>query len=514
MELFISRALICLTMGMKRFLLIIVCAISVCTYAKDIVIDFNDPTAFYERYVFTKGIEGKAIDLSSAAYHRNPVTISEVDSVDMSRTFSMGIWVKASSSNQGVRGIVGNKKSFDGRDAGFLLSTQANGSWAVHFTDGKNWQWDYQPTVARQPVTDGKWHFLAVTFDSDRQEMKMYYDGMLVAIYCTNGNKHLGSSSALYVGNYVDDQWHSFEGCLDRFTFTDRIKTEAEIADEFYAYTGVRHESHLDKFTSELNLMAFNIYHGGHELGENVGVQRVVDVIKASGADVVGMIETYGAGAEIADALGYYLYLRSSNLSILSKYPIEQTWDMFQPFNTCAATIRISQTQTFNYVNLWLDYLPSTDEQVRTGVSVEEMIKQEGPTRLRELKCILNDMKPFLDQKDTPLFVSGDFNSGSHLDWTEKAKSLFQGCVFPWPTSVLMEQYGFKDSYRELYPNELEYPCLTWSTMSKLDIQYRIDFIYYKGKKVKAIHSEMIDKHPVRFPSDHAAMLTTFKFKK
>ena len=38
--------------------------------------------------------------------------------------------------------------------------------------------------------------------------------------------------------------------------------------------------------------------------------------------------------------------------------------------------------------------------------------------------------------------------------------------------------------------------------------------IYYKGKKVKAVHSEMIDQHPVRFPSDHAAMLTTFKFKK
>ena len=46
-----------------------------------------------------------------------------------------------------------------------------------------------------------------------------------------------------------------------------------------------------------------------------------------------------------------HFYLRSSNLSIMSKYPIEQTWDMFQPFNTCAATIRISKTQTINYVN-------------------------------------------------------------------------------------------------------------------------------------------------------------------
>ncbi len=260
--------------------------------------------------------------------------------------------------------------------------------------------------------------------------------------------------------------------------------------------------------------MEFNIFHGGHELGEQVGVNRVVEVIKKSHADIIGMIETYGAGAEIADALGYYFYLRSSNLSIMSKYPIEQTWDMFQPFNTCAATIRISETQVINYVNLWLDYRPITDEQVRARLSVEEIEQQELPTRYRELTAILGDMQPFFDQKGVPLFVSGDFNSGSHLDWTEEAKHLFGGYVLKWPTSVLMEKRGFKDSYRELHPNPVKDPCLTWSTMSKLDLQYRIDFIYYMGDKVKAVRSEMLDKHPIRFPSDHAAMITTFSFKK
>ena len=77
-----------------------------------------------------------------------------------------------------------------------------------------------------------------------------------------------------------------------------------------------------------------------------------------------------------------------------------------------------------------------------------------------------------------------------------------------------MLEKGFKDSYRELYPDPVKYPCLTWSPMSKLDIQYRIDFIYYMGKNVKVTESKMIDQHPVRFPSDHAAMISTFKFKK
>lgn len=53
----------------------------------------------------------------------------------------------------------------------------------------------------------------------------------------------------------------------------------------------------------------------------------------------------------------------------------------------------------------------------------------------------------------------------------------------------------------------------TWSTMAKNELQYRIDFIYYKGKDIKAIQSEMIDKHPVRYPSDHAAVVTTFNLK-
>ena len=73
-----------------------------------------------------------------------------------------------------------------------------------------------------------------------------------------------------------------------------------------------------------------------------------------------------------------------------------------------------------------------------------------------------------------------------------------------------MDKAGFIDSYRERYPNPITHPCLTWSTMSKLDLQYRIDFIYYKSDRVKATASEMIDYHPVRYPSDHSAMVTTF----
>lgn len=499
---------------MKYLLIVLSVIITLKPSAKEVIIDFNNPANFYEGYLFSNGIEGKALDISTAAYYRAPLPVNQIDSIDMSGSFSIGIWVKSADTYNGLKPLVTNKKSLEMKDPGFMIATQENGSWAVYFTDGKNWQWDYKPTVKRQPINDAKWHFLAITHFAEKQEMKMYYDGKNVATYCTNGNVNLGTSNPLLLGNKADEQWHSFNGMLDNFSFADRIKSDAEIAEEYFRYTGIRQEEILPEFTPNINLMGFNIFHGGHELGEQVGVNRVVDVIKASGADIIGMIETYGAGPEIADALGYHFYLRSSNLSIMSKYPIEQTWDMFQPFNTCAATIRISKTQTINYVNLWLDYRPITDDQVKAKIPASEIEAQELPTRYKELATILKDMQPFFDEKDVPLFVSGDFNSGSHLDWTEKAKHLFEGYAVKWPTSILMLEKGFKDSYRELYPDPVKYPCLTWSPMSKLDIQYRIDFIYYMGKNVKVTESKMIDQHPVRFPSDHAAMISTFKFKK
>jgi endonuclease/exonuclease/phosphatase (EEP) superfamily protein YafD len=38
----------------------------------------------------------------------------------------------------------------------------------------------------------------------------------------------------------------------------------------------------------------------------------------------------------------------------------------------------------------------------------------------------------------------------------------------------------------------------------------RIDYIYYKGKKLQPLKSFTITTHPVRYPSDHAALVTVF----
>ena len=93
-----------------------------------------------------------------------------------------------------------------------------------------------------------------------------------------------------------------------------------------------------------LRVLAWNIWNGGREDGIDEGVERVVECIRDSGADIVAMQETYGSGPRIADALGYHLYLRSSNLSIISRYPAIGHHDLFRPFNLAVRRWRRRRT--------------------------------------------------------------------------------------------------------------------------------------------------------------------------
>lgn len=487
-------------MLMKNLMILVCLALSLSAWSKEVRL-YNQADSL--------------LDISENAYERQGIVIRQIDSVDTSGSFSVFVRVRSDAVTLGEKALVTNKKSLDPQDRGFIIGTQENGSWMVAFSDGKNYPWVYRPTVQRQPLNDGKWHYIGLTHDASKEEMRMYYDGKNVAIYCTNGNVNLATQNLFRLGCIDDSQWNSFNGCLKDFYFTNQVLDEESICREYGRMSVFSLNEPLARSVPDIKIMAFNIFHGGHELGQEVGVNRVIELIKDSDADVIGMIETYGSGAIIADALGYYFYLRSSNLSIMSRYPIKETYDLFEPFNCSGASIQISRTQTINYFNIWLDYRPITNDQLLANESIENIIAGEWGSRAKQLQTILGNMKPLLKQDNIPLIVSGDFNSDSHLDWGEDTKNLngHRGYVIEWPTSKLMFDAGFKDSYRVMYPDVIKYPCLTWSTMAKNELQYRIDFIYYKGKGMKVLDSKMIDKHRVRFPSDHAALTTTFELR-
>ena len=51
--------------------------------------------------------------------------------------------------------------------------------------------------------------------------------------------------------------------------------------------------------------MAWNIWHGGREDGEQIGPQRVVDIIEGNRVDIVAMQETYGSGSGSATRVSF-----------------------------------------------------------------------------------------------------------------------------------------------------------------------------------------------------------------
>ena len=249
-------------------------------------------------------------------------------------------------------------------------------------------------------------------------------------------------------------------------------------------------------------------------------LERIIEIIKSSNSDVIGLIETYGSGAIIADSLGYYYYLISTNLSIMSRYPITETIRAYKPFNFGGVNLKISPTKNLVFFDTWLHYKPDYFKTVvEKDKSPKDLIADEELTRHAEIKAILKEIAPFLKSTaGTPVIMVGDFNVGSHLDWIDKTRNIHYNKVVEWPVSKEMQKVGFKDSYRELYINPLTDPGLTWTpraatSSDKFGLRDRIDFIYYKGAALNPIMSKIIDYHPVIFPSDHAAVTTVFDYK-
>lgn len=282
----------------------------------------------------------------------------------------------------------------------------------------------------------------------------------------------------------------------------------------------------------QLKVLSWNIWHAGHSKAyPDKGCEGVIGILKKSQADVILMIETYGASNQVADALGYYHRLLSSNLSIYSRYPIVKTLtypDSIATFNFGGVELDVNGRRVRVY-DTWLHYLPDM-RLVPTNQSEAEILAwdDEG-TRDEEIRRILSVMQPTLAESDSiPVIIGGDFNVHSHLDWTEATKDLYNhgGAVVNWTVSTIMQQAGFKDSFREMNPNPATEPGSTWywsdsaGVSDVKDRMDRIDFIYYQGKGIKAIESESYDGDlggtlefkgdRFFYASDHGFVLTTF----
>lgn len=279
----------------------------------------------------------------------------------------------------------------------------------------------------------------------------------------------------------------------------------------------------------ELKVLSWNVWHAGHSnTYPNDGCKGAIGILKKSNADVILMIETYGAAPMVADSLGYNYALLSDNLCIYSRYPIKKTFtypDSINTFNFGGVEIDMDGTPV-RLFDTWLHYLPDMRLVPTEKTEAEILAWDNAGTRDDEIRRILNVLKPVLSQSDSiPVIMGGDFNVYSHLDWTEATKNLYdhKGAVVRWTVSQEMLEAGFKDSFRELNPDPVKKIGTTWlyDNEDKPVRSDRIDFIYYQGKGIRAVESETYNQElakPLKFegeeffyPSDHGFVLTTFK---
>lgn len=282
-----------------------------------------------------------------------------------------------------------------------------------------------------------------------------------------------------------------------------------------------------------LTVLSWNVWHEGHAKAyPDKACEGTIGILKKSNADVILMVETYGAAPMVADSLDYQYHLISSNLCVYSRYPIVEKYtfpDSISTFNFGGVKIDVDGTPV-RVFDTWLHYLPDM-RLAPTDKTEEEILAWEtAGTRDDEIKKILSILKPMLAETDSvPIIMGGDFNVHSHLDWTEATRDLYNhgGAVVRWPVSVAMENAGFKDSFREMNPDPVANLGVTWLTdADSLETERRsdrIDFIYYQGKNIRAIESECYDNSLAKtfsfkgedffYPSDHGFVLSEFEIE-
>lgn len=276
-------------------------------------------------------------------------------------------------------------------------------------------------------------------------------------------------------------------------------------------------------------VMAWNILHGANDIPS--GQEKAIEIIKEIDPDIILMVETYGSGKRIADSLGYHFHLiapegtalndKRTNLSIYSKFPFGERIDTDFPFYLGGREVIINNQKIRLFSN-WFHYLPWNDAPEKMGKTAEGLLEWEKTeTRYNMLQKVMPYLKKYSSQTDSiPMIFGGDMNTPSHLDWGENTKGIHNNLVVPWQTTKDLEALGLIDTYRALNPNPLSHPGITWDVEGKKD-SHRIDYIFYKGSKLKPIQSEtynaffnkpiIINGKKITYPSDHGFVVTTFQ---
>lgn len=232
--------------------------------------------------------------------------------------------------------------------------------------------------------------------------------------------------------------------------------------------------------------------------------------------DIVLLCELQNKGQSFVEKLcnslnfyrkSYYFRARPTEAApkygtgVISKYPVT---DISPVQSGVKVGLKVGERRVVVY-SMHLNYLyyacyyprgydGNTWEKMETPITdVDRILKNNRDSgRPDAIRALIRDAAAE-KQAGALIFVGGDFNEPSHLDWTEQTQDLWDhnGCVVPWDCSVLLAEAGFADSYRTQFPDPVAAPGFTFpaatpdvavSSLSwapDADERDRIDFIYY-----------------------------------
>lgn len=272
------------------------------------------------------------------------------------------------------------------------------------------------------------------------------------------------------------------------------------------------------KQEKEIKFLQLNIWQEGVMVKN--GYEALADELARADADFVMLSEVRNyKGTRFCDRIvaslkergkTYYSFY-SYDSGLLSKYPIVDSAVIFPENGDHGSIYKLTADWEGKRVCVYtahLDYRNCAYYRVR-GYDGSTWEKMEPDTVVASLLAdnVASQRDDAIRQfiadaeKETAqghlVFIGGDFNEPSHLDWTEATKDSanHRGVVIPWTVSTMLTQAGYKDTYREMYPDPVKNPGYTYPADSKetevsrltwtpdADERERIDFIYYYPQK-------------------------------
>lgn len=277
----------------------------------------------------------------------------------------------------------------------------------------------------------------------------------------------------------------------------------------------------------KLRVMTFNLWHGGDavELPRDTTIKYQLEAIRMARADVVGFQEQTTNQSDnasraqlLADSLGWQCHIVDGSRAVISRFEM-------RPVDTTkvsqAVLLQQPDGKEIVFGVMHLMYTPYEPYDIADGklLSTEAAEASARETRLHQVQDMLDEIAPY---RDYPTILVGDFNEPSCLDWTadaikERGDTLLPFAVH-WPATALLINHGFKDAYREVYPDVAERPGYTWTSVEGLwrnpEIHDRIDLIYVSKDRftvreavVVGESSPMTDVVIKPWPSDHRAVV-------